>query len=104
MTTRQTLLSTLPSGLLRAVLALCLMVAGWLLTLTVVMRLGDQAPAALVIFPPADLMARLPPDVALVGPGPFGLILTSPRPGLARHLAAAGAVLILPAGLAGCAG
>ena len=85
----------------RWLLALQLVLAGWLGTLAIVLRLGGEAPAAMVLFPPAGLIAALPEGVALVGAGPVSLTLTGDGDLVAR-LYALGAPLVLPAGLTGC--
>jgi hypothetical protein len=82
-------------------LALPLIALGWLGTLALVMRLGGETPAALVLFPPEGLVAALPDGVAVVGAGPVSLTLAGGE-GLEKVLRDLGAVLILPAGLEGC--
>jgi hypothetical protein len=76
---------------------------GWIGTLALVMRLGGEAPAALVLFPPEGLVRDLPAGVAVVSAGPVSLTV---RGGEAEGLVAAlyrlGAPLVLPAGLTGC--
>jgi hypothetical protein len=87
----------------RAILiALPLVVAGWIGVLALVMRLGGDAPAALVLFPPKGMLSRLPPDVALMSIGPVSVTLRSDAPDLVALLYDAGAVLVLPAGLTAC--
>lgn len=88
----------------RLLLAAPLALGGWLAVLALVMRLGGPAPAALVVLPPEGMLARLPAAVALADQGPFGLTVRSEAPGLVAALYAAGAWLVLPAGLAGCLG
>ena len=65
------------------------------------MRLGGPAPAALVPWPPDGFLGRLPAAVALTGATPLGLTLEG-GPTLVADLYAAGARLVLPAGLDGC--
>jgi hypothetical protein len=84
-------------------MALPLVALGWIGTLALVMRLGGEAPAALVLFPPAGLVASLPEGVALVGTGPISITLRGGGD-LVAQLYALGAPLVLPAGLAGCLG
>jgi hypothetical protein len=88
----------------RVLLALALLLVGWVAVLALTMRLGAPAPAALVVLPPEGFLGRLPPSVALADQGPFGVTLRSDRPGLVAALYAGGAWLVLPAGLAGCLG
>lgn len=85
----------------RLLIALPLVAVGWIGTLAVVGLVSDAAPAQYALFTAAGLLDRLP-EARLVGQGPFWLVLASERPGLARALYGAGAVLVLPAGLPGC--
>lgn len=85
----------------RWLLALPLVLAAWLGTLALVMRLGGEAPAALVLFPPVGLLSNLPDDVAVVGRGPVSITLRGGGD-LTAQLYALGAPLVLPAGLTGC--
>lgn len=86
----------------RALLALPLLLVAWLAVLALVLRLGAPAPAALVVLPPEGFWTRLPPSVAVTDQGPLGVTVRSEEPGLVPALYAAGAWLVLPAGLAGC--
>ena len=86
----------------RVLLALPLLLMAWIAIMAGVMRFSDAAPAAVVILPAAGFTTRLPPGTAIIGAGPFHLTLRSDTPGLGRHLYAAGARLVLPAGLTGC--
>ena len=86
----------------RLALALLGMCAGWLAVLVAVGLFSDAAPGAVVLLPPAGLLGRLDPDIAVMAAGRFSVTVTSDRPGLARRLYAAGAPLVLPAGLPGC--
>lgn len=85
----------------RLILALPLVLAGWIALLALVMRLGGEAPAALVMFPPAGLVAALPDGVAVVSAGPVSVTLQGGE-GLVAALYRLGAPLVLPAGLTGC--
>jgi len=87
----------------RLILALCAVFAGWIALLAVVMVVSDDAPAALVLFPAADLIDRLPAGVAITARTGLSVTLAADTPGLAAALYRAGAVLVLPAGLLGCA-
>jgi hypothetical protein len=82
-------------------IALPLVALGWVGTLTLVMRLGGDAPAALVMFPPEGLVRALPPGVSVVSSGPVSLTLRGGTD-LVATLYALGATLVLPAGLTGC--
>ncbi len=82
--------------------ALPIVLVAWLAVLTLVMRLSGQAPAALVILPPASFIANLPAGIAVTSQGPFSLTLKSSLPNLTATLYATGAPIVLPAGLTGC--
>lgn len=74
---------------------------GWIGVLALVMRLGGEAPAALVMFPPEGFLRSLPEGVAVVSAGPVSVTVQGGE-GLVAALYAAGAPLVLPAGLTGC--
>lgn len=78
------------------------MVAGWLGVLVAVGLLSDAAPAQVVVAPSARFMATLPEGVAIMDRGALSVTLESEAPNLALRLYAAGARLVLPAGLPGC--
>lgn len=84
-------------------LALPLVILGWIAVMALVLRLGGPAPAALVLWPPAEFLARLPADIALTDRNALGLTVQGGAD-LVVKLYAAGAPLVLPAGLAGCLG
>lgn len=88
----------------RLLLGLPLLLGAWLAVLALAMRLGAPAPAALVVLPPEGFWTRLPASVALTDQGGLGVTVRSEDPGLVPALYAAGAWLVLPAGLAGCLG
>jgi hypothetical protein len=76
---------------------------GWIGTLALVMRLGGEAPAALVLFPPEGLVRALPAGVAVTSAGPVSLTVRgNGTDGLVAALYRLGAPLVLPAGLTGC--
>ena len=81
----------------RVLLALPVLFLAWIALLALVMRLGGDAPAALVLFPPDTL----PPGLAITSRGPVSVTVKG-GPGLVASLYAAGAWLVLPAGLTGC--
>jgi hypothetical protein len=86
----------------RLLLVLPLLVASWLLVLTLVMRVSDAAPGAVVMFPPEGFIAGLPADLSVVAANGFTVTLVSDTPDMARRLYDAGAPWVLPAGLPGC--
>jgi hypothetical protein len=81
--------------------ALPLVALGWIGTLALVLRLGGEAPGALVMFPPEGFLRSLPDGVAVVSAGPVSVTLRGGE-GLVAALYALGAPLVLPAGLTGC--
>lgn len=86
---------------LRWLAAVPLVLLGWIGTLALVMRLGGEAPAALVMFPPGGFISHLPAGVAVVSSGPVSVTLRGDA-GLVATLYSLGAPLVLPAGLTGC--
>ncbi len=85
----------------RWIAAVPLVLSGWIGTLAVVMRLGGDAPAALVMFPPEGFISQLPQGIAVVSAGPVSVTLSG-GDGLVAALYRLGAPLVLPAGLTGC--
>ena len=81
-----------------------LVLAGWIAVLAGTMLASDDAPAALVLLPSADFVARLPEGVAILSRNAFAITVAGPDEGLTHALYAAGGTLVLPAGLAGCGG
>ncbi|MEJ6388038.1 hypothetical protein [Gymnodinialimonas ulvae] len=86
----------------RLLIALPVVFVAWIGVLALVMRLGGDAPAAFVPFPPTDLVGQLPSDIAITGRSPISLTLGSETENLPAQLYAAGAWLVLPAGLEAC--
>lgn len=85
----------------RSLLALPLIFVAWIALMATVMRFSDAAPAAIVPFPSEKLLASLPVDVGILRMGQSALVVAN-RPEMTRALYEAGALLVLPAGLAGC--
>ncbi|MBT8413398.1 MAG: hypothetical protein KJO30_03620 [Boseongicola sp.] len=69
--------------------------------MAIVMRLSDAAPAAVVLFPSAELLAQLPPETSILGLSRTQLTVQNTS-NMTGALYAAGAWLVLPAGLTGC--
>ena len=86
----------------RILISLPFLFVAWIVTLAVVMRVSGDAPAAFVPFPRVDLLAGLPDDVALIGRSSVSMTFKSTGPDLVSQLYAAGALLVLPAGLESC--
>lgn len=85
----------------RLLIGLPIAALGWIGILAGVMWVTGQAPAALVILPPTDLLDHLPPGTAVVSVGPYSVTLRGGAE-LVTALYQAGALLVLPAGLTGC--
>ncbi len=86
----------------RIAFALPIVLAGWVTTLAGVALLSDAAPGYVVLLPSADLLENLEADISILAAGPLSLTVTSSEEGLSSKLYAAGAKLVLPAGLPGC--
>lgn len=86
----------------RLLIAIPILLIGWIATLAIVMRAGGEAPAAFIPFPTAALIENLPPDVAITGRSSISLTLRSSDNDLPARLYTAGAWLVLPAGLEAC--
>ncbi len=80
-----------------------LLLLGWIAVLALVLRLGGPAPAALVVLPPEGFLRALPSEVSVTSRNALGLTAKG-GPDLVAELYAAGAPLVLPAGLAACLG
>ena len=87
----------------KIVLASFAVAMGWLAVLAGVMVLSDAAPAALVMFPDPGLLNDLPDGVAIVSRNAVSVTLISEIDGFGAALYRAGAFVVLPAGLLGCA-
>jgi hypothetical protein len=85
----------------RWLVAVPLVLAGWLGVLALVAGLGGKAPALLVLFPPEGLVAGLPEGVAVLDSGRVSLTVSGGGD-LVGQLYRLGAPLVLPAGLQGC--
>ena len=85
-------------------LLIALPIAGvlWIAILALVLRLGASAPAVFVPFPPKDLISTLGNDIALTGLSPVSVTLRGDDPDLVARVYAAGAWIVLPAGLEAC--
>ena len=90
------------STIKRMALVLALLVPAWLGLSAAVMYLSDDAPAALVVMPSAQLMANIPKDTAILDKSALTITFSSEKRGLTQNLYRAGAYLVLPAGLKGC--
>lgn len=92
-----------PGGglILRLVVAMPLLLLGWLVILALVLYAGAPAPAILVPFPPAGFVGAMG-EASVTGASSVSLTLRSDAPGLVARAYAAGAWLVLPAGLDAC--
>ncbi len=86
----------------RLALAVPILLAAWIGTLALVMRVGAEAPAAFVPFPPDRFLDALPQDITVTSRSNVSLTLRSDAPDLTARLYTAGAWLVLPAGLEAC--
>lgn len=84
------------------VLAVTLLLFGWIGILTGVTLISDDAPAVLVLFPRQDLLSRLPEDVAVLRATPYSVTLASDQADLSFKLYQSGALMVLPSGLQSC--
>ncbi|MDW3180861.1 hypothetical protein [Roseobacter sp.] len=76
---------------------------GWLALLASVMLLSNDAPAALVPLATAHFIDALPDHVSITDTTALGTVLVSEDAGFVAQLYEAGAIVVLPAGLMGCA-
>ena len=84
------------------VCAVTFVLFGWVAILMGVTVLSDDAPAALVIFPSQEFLARMPDGVGIVSASPISVTVASENADLALQLYRTGAWFVLPAGLTGC--
>ena len=87
----------------KVILSLVAVVLGWGAVLAGVMLVSDASPAAVVLFPDAEFLTTLPKGVAITGQNAISVTLTGEASGFVATLYRAGAPLVLPAGLLGCA-
>ncbi len=92
------------TSLTRWMSALALTALAWLTLVALVTRFSDATTFAVVFLPGDALLAQLPPEMAVVSRSPLSITLRSDAPDIAARLYAAGAMLVLPAGLKGCLG
>ncbi len=85
----------------KVAIALPVVAVAWVALMAVVMRYSDAAPAAVVPFPTLQGFTELPENAGLLSANAQAITLAN-RPGLTEDLYAAGAWLVLPAGLTGC--
>lgn len=76
---------------------------GWLALLASVMLLSNDAPAALVPLATAHFIGALPDHISITDTTALGTVLVSEDAGFVAQLYEAGAIVVLPAGLMGCA-
>ena len=86
----------------RILLAIPILLVIWIFVLAVVMRIGGEAPGAFVPLPSETFIASLPQDVAITSRSTISVTLQSDQTDLTQRLYAAGARLVLPAGLDAC--
>lgn len=76
--------------------------SGWISLQLGVMYFTNAAPGAMALFPKEEFLSRLPVDASIVDIGGFWVTIASEEPALGKRLYAAGALIVLPAGLLGC--
>lgn len=79
-----------------------LVLTAWIGVMAGVMVLSDAAPAAVVVLPSLEFLQNLPEDVAILSQNTVSITVQSDQADLGLALYRAGALLVLPAGLAGC--
>jgi hypothetical protein len=79
-----------------------LVCASWIGILALVAVLGGDAPAYVVLFPMNGFLTHLPPEVAISSVTTFSTTVNISGDFSVAELYAAGAWLVLPAGLEGC--
>ena len=89
--------------IIKGLLTLTLVVACWIGVLAGVMYATDAAPAALVLMPSEEFLAALPEEVAILSRNSFSITLGADSGLDTARLYDAGALVVLPAGLMGCA-
>lgn len=87
----------------RLMIGLGCLFTGWVAVLAAVMLVPKSAPAALVPAALPGFAEALPETISIVEQTALGTVLTGEDADLVRALYRAGAVIVLPAGLAGCA-
>ena len=75
---------------------------GWISLQLGVMYFTDVAPGAMALFPDEEFISLLPANAGIVDIGDFWITVVSDDPALGEKLYAAGALIVLPAGLLGC--
>lgn len=85
----------------RGLLALPIVVIGWVAVMALVMRFSDAAPAAITPLWTKGMVSALPETGAILGMNRYFLTVTN-VPGTTKALYEAGAWIVLPAGLTGC--
>lgn len=83
-------------------LAVPLLIGGWLGLLGVVGLLSDDAPAQIVMFPNESFLQSLSPDMAVLEINRWSITVVSDEESLVQKLYDQGALLVLPSGLQGC--
>lgn len=85
-------------------IGLPILICGWLAVLVGMGFVSDSAPAQMILFPPSGLIPSLASDVAIIDSSPVSVTVASTGSDFVKSLYAAGALLVLPAGLPGCSG
>lgn len=75
---------------------------GWISLQLAVMYFADVAPGAVTLFPNEGFISRLPANTGILDIGNSWIMVAPDAPELGKKLYAAGAWIVLPAGLPGC--
>ncbi|WP_299677525.1 hypothetical protein [uncultured Roseobacter sp.] len=87
----------------RTLLGLGCLFGAWIALLAAVMLVPQSAPAALVPLALPGFAEALPAQISIVEQTALGTVLAGEGADLVGQLYRAGALVVLPAGLAGCA-
>jgi len=82
--------------------SVALVLFAWISLQFGVMYFTDVAPGAMAFFINEGFVSRLPANAGIVDMGDFWVTVVSDEPALGKKLYAAGALIVLPAGLPGC--
>lgn len=89
-------------NVIRKAASVAALFAGIMTMFAVLFAATGQAPAALIIYPPAEYPTNLPEDIRVMRWNENTAIVTSDRRDYVRRLYKAGALLVLPVRKNGC--
>lgn len=88
--------------LMRVAVVLLALIAGWFITMAIVVRFIDTPSAVIVVAKDFQALGPLGEDILLVRGGRHVFVVTSNAPGYVKRLYKSGAWLVLPALRNGC--